>query len=144
MEYVAVVTKEGRRWLAEFPDCPGCQTFAETETALRGAAKEALEGWLEAHLELRRVPPRPKARRRAPTGARLWHVAVDPALAVAVQIRIARDDAQLSQAELAAKAGVSQQQIAKLERPGENPTIATLKKVANALGVALDVRLGAA
>jgi len=36
---------------------------------------------------------------------------------------------------------VSQQQIAKLERPGENPTIETIAKIAKALGVYLDVEL---
>jgi transcriptional regulator with XRE-family HTH domain len=34
---------------------------------------------------------------------------------------------------------VSQQQIAKLERPGENPTIGTLAKIAKALDRSLDV-----
>ena len=29
MRYVALLTKEGAQTLAEFPDCPGCQTFAE-------------------------------------------------------------------------------------------------------------------
>jgi len=88
------------------------------------------------------VPPRPRARRRGPGGARLWRVTVAPGLAVAVQIRWARQGAGLTQAALATRAGVSQQQIAKLERPGENPTLNTLTRVAAALGVALDVRLG--
>ena len=29
MEYVATVRKEGRATLIDFPDCTGCQTFAE-------------------------------------------------------------------------------------------------------------------
>ena len=29
MRYTAVVTKEGKQTLAEFPGCPGCQTFAD-------------------------------------------------------------------------------------------------------------------
>jgi predicted RNase H-like HicB family nuclease/DNA-binding XRE family transcriptional regulator len=142
MEYPAFVRREGNYWLVEFPDCPGCQTFARSEKELRKAAQEALEGWLEAHLVDGQVPPQPRPRRRAPKDVRLWSVAVDPALAVSLQIRWFRQDAGLSQADLAARAGVSQQQIAKLERPGENPTIATLKRVAKALDVKLEVHLG--
>lgn len=40
----------------------------------------------------------------------------------------------LTQADLAAMAGVTQQAIAKLEREDSNPTVATLVKVAAALG----------
>src|SRR5438128_2026223 len=50
MQYVAVVKKEGNRRLVEFPDCPGCQTFAEAGEDPREVGRDALEGWLEAHL----------------------------------------------------------------------------------------------
>jgi transcriptional regulator with XRE-family HTH domain len=36
---------------------------------------------------------------------------------------------------------VSQQQIAKLERPGANPSMTTLRKIADALGVRLEMEL---
>jgi transcriptional regulator with XRE-family HTH domain len=55
-------------------------------------------------------------------------------LAVALMIRWARRDGGLSQKELGVRAGVSQQQIAKLENPDENPSVETLEKVARALG----------
>ena len=141
MEYVAYVSREGKHWLAEFPDCPGCQTFADSGDALPAAAQEALEGWLEAHLVDGQVPPGPKAHKRAPSGSRLAPVRIDPALAVALQIRWARARERMTQRQLAKKAGVSQQQIAKLERPGENPTIDTVKKIAKALGVHVNVEL---
>jgi predicted RNase H-like HicB family nuclease len=57
MDYVANVHREGTQWVAEFPDAPGCQTFADSKEELRAAAQEALEGWLEAHLAARQVPP---------------------------------------------------------------------------------------
>jgi transcriptional regulator with XRE-family HTH domain len=41
-------------------------------------------------------------------------------------LRNARREAGLTQAELARRLGVSQAAVAKLERPGANPTIATL------------------
>src|SRR5580700_6842828 len=110
MHYHALVTREGKHHLAEFVDAPGCQTFASGEPALRGAAKEALEGWLEAHLADGQVPPRPKRRPATARGATVWTIEVGPRLAVAVELRWAREDAGLSQAEVAKRAGVSQQQ----------------------------------
>lgn len=141
MEYAAYVSREGKHWLAEFPDCPGCQTFADHGDELPAVALEALEGWLEAHLVDGQVPPEPKHHRRAPAGRKLAPIRIDPGLALALQIRWARAKQGLTQGELAKRAGVSQQQVAKLERPGENPTIGTIKKIAKALGVNVDVAL---
>jgi DNA-binding XRE family transcriptional regulator/predicted RNase H-like HicB family nuclease len=138
MHYVAYISKEGRQTLAEFPDCPGCQTFAEGEV-LAEVAREALEGWLEAHLIDGQVPPRPVEHTGAPQGMSSARVPVRPGLAAALEIRWARHDAKLSQGELGKKAGVSQQQIAKLENPDENPSLETLAKVARALGLEVNV-----
>jgi predicted RNase H-like HicB family nuclease/DNA-binding XRE family transcriptional regulator len=135
MQYPARISREGKYILADFPDCPGCQTFAESRDDLQAAAKEALEGWLEAHLVSGHVPPRP-----SPVsilgGAR---INVRPGLAAALNIRWARHEEGLSQSELGRRAGVSQQQIAKLENPDENPTVETLDKVARALRLSLDL-----
>lgn len=49
-------------------------------------------------------------------------------------IRKARIDAALTQAELASRAGLSQSAIARLERGGANPTVATLANVIAATG----------
>ena len=135
MRYHAKFAKDGRHWSAIFIDAPGCATFAGTREKALVAAKEALEGWLEAHLVDGRSPPRPSA------GSRGEPVDVDPQLAVAVSLRWARQDAGFTQADLAARIGVSQQQVAKLERPGANPSIATLKKIAVALGVRFEFDL---
>jgi transcriptional regulator with XRE-family HTH domain/predicted RNase H-like HicB family nuclease len=140
MHYVAYISREGTNVLAEFPDCPGCQTFAESSDDLAGAAREALEGWLEAHLVGGQVPPRPVERASAPTGVKIARVGVRPGLAAALAIRWARHDAKLSQKQLGDLAGVAQQQIARLENPDENPSLDTLSKVATALG--LDVNVG--
>jgi predicted RNase H-like HicB family nuclease len=117
MQYTAIVRREGSRFLAEFPDCPGCQTFASSVNELAGVAREALEGWLEAHLVSGQVPPRPTERSRAPIGAKLSRVPVRAGLAASLGVRWARQDADLTQGELGRRAGVSQQQIAKLENP---------------------------
>jgi ribosome-binding protein aMBF1 (putative translation factor) len=140
VQYDAFIHREGSRVLAEFPDCSGCQTFATGEE-IAAMARDALEGWLEAHLVGGKVPPRPTERARAPDGKNLVRVPVRAGLAAVLAIRWARQDAGLSQAELGRRAGVSQQQINKLEDPDENPKIETLEKVARALGLALDVNL---
>lgn len=135
MYYAAYISREGRHILAEFPDCPGCQTFADSADDLEAAAREALEGWLEAHLVDGQVPGRPVERSSAPHAKKLVRIGVRPGLAAALNIRWARHDAELSQKQLAELAGVSQQQVAKLENPDENPTLETLQKVGKALGV---------
>jgi predicted RNase H-like HicB family nuclease/DNA-binding XRE family transcriptional regulator len=141
MQYPAIITQEGKRILAEFPDCPGCATFAEPGEDILALAQEALTGWLEAHLEDGAAPPRPTIRRRWPRGSTILLVSVPVKLAVALSVRWARQDAGLSQGELAEKMGVSQQQAAKLEQPEANPSVATLAKVARALQWDLDLQL---
>lgn len=136
MHYHVRLEKEGRSWNAIFADAPGCATYGRSRAQAMAAAREALEGWLEAHLVDGRAPPRP-----ARTARNSEPVEVDPQLGLAIELRWARQEADLSQAELASRVGVSQQQIAKLEKPGANPSIATLRKVAAALGVRVQLEL---
>lgn len=136
MQYIARVAKEGRRTLVEFPDCPGCQSFADPGEDVVEVAREALEGWLETHLEDGDAPPRP-TRHRAANG--FLPVRIDPNLAVRLAIRWARQDENLSQGELAKRVGVTRQQISLLEAQGGNVTLGTLTKLATALGRELDV-----
>ncbi len=59
----------------------------------------------------------------------------------ALQIRMARAAAGLSQVELARRMGVSQQQVQRLEDPDKsNPTVATLRSIARALGRRVEIR----
>jgi predicted RNase H-like HicB family nuclease/DNA-binding XRE family transcriptional regulator len=137
MEYRAKLSKEGANWLVEFPGCSGCQTFGSTKAEALSMGKEALEGWLEAHLSSGQVPPRPRGKRGTPIG-------ISSTLAVVLQLRWARAEQGLSQADVAKRAGVTQQAIAKLEHPDGNPTLATIQKVAAVLGLRLEVQLKAA
>jgi predicted RNase H-like HicB family nuclease len=121
MHYDAFIRREGKHVLADFPDCPGCQTFADSGDELVRAAQEALEGWLEANLVRGKIPPRPIERSRAPVGAKLARVPVRAGLAAALAFRWARHDQGLTQAELGKIAGVTQQHIAKLENPEREP-----------------------
>ncbi|HEX7123907.1 MAG TPA: type II toxin-antitoxin system HicB family antitoxin [Gemmatimonadaceae bacterium] len=142
MEYVAVLTRERSNILVTFPDCPGCQTFGRSRDNAITRAADALEGWLEAHLVSGDAPPRPRRRRmkrqdRSDTVA----VPVSPILAVRLQLRWARQDLGLTQAQLAERVGVTRQQIGLLESPDANVTLRTLERVARAMGLRLDIQL---
>lgn len=139
MHYVARFSREGRRTLVKFPDCPGCQTFAEARQDVCAVAREALEGWLEAHLVLGDAPPKPRQSRR--TSRRYTAISINPALAVRLQLRWARLRLGISQAELARRVNVSRQQISLLESPDANLTLGTLEKVVRALGMDLSIEL---
>ena len=136
MQYHAKIEQEGRQWNAVFVDAPGCATCASSQKKVLAAAREALQGWLEAHLVDGRAPARPAASARGTVA-----VEVDPQIAVAIALRWARQEAGLTQGQLASRIGISQQQVAKLERPEANPSVATLRKVAEALGVRLHLEL---
>lgn len=145
MRYLARITKEGTRTLIDFPDCPGCQTFAERKESVAEVAREALEGWLEVHLEDGEAPPRPSSRLRSRgKQASVLPIVVDPSLAVRLQIRWARQAANLSQGDLAKRVGVTRQQISLIESQGGNITLGTLEKIAKALGTDVEVDLVAA
>lgn len=137
MYYIATVTREDKYWLAEFPDAPGCQTFADSSEELTEAAADALQGWLEGHLVDGQAPQRPQPRQ--PRQGDLV-VLVPLALSAALSVRWKRQELGLSQAELAKRIGVTQQQIAKIEDPDENPTLKTVSTVAKALGLFADLR----
>jgi antitoxin HicB len=73
--------------------------------------------------------------RQKPFG--LSNLAADAAL----MIRMARKRAGISQAQLARRMGVTQQQVQRLEDPDRaNPTVTTLRAVATALGLEVRIR----
>jgi predicted RNase H-like HicB family nuclease len=66
MQYPAYIRREGSRRLLSFPDCPGCESFAEPSEDAYAVAQEALEAWLEGVLAARDVPPLPGTIETAP------------------------------------------------------------------------------
>ena len=61
---------------------------------------------------------------------------------IALQLAVLRQEAGLSQKELARKAGTSQQQISRLESPSyEGHSLSMLRKVVNALGATIHVEI---
>jgi antitoxin HicB len=141
MRYPATVILEDGAFVVLFPACPGCQTQADTKDEILPMAREALEGWLESTMAVGDAPPVPPKVSRAPKGSKLIWVEVPSKLSVKIQLRWARHQARLTQAQLAKRAHVSQQQIAQLESPDSNPTLDTLEKVAQALGAKLQFTL---
>jgi transcriptional regulator with XRE-family HTH domain len=61
-------------------------------------------------------------------------------VAASTLLRAARRRADLTQAQLAARAGLSQAEVARLERAGSNPTAATLERLLRATGHRLELR----
>ena len=129
MNYKAILKREGKRWLVEFPDCPGCVTFGDSKAEALTNAVEALEGWLEANLVRDLVPPLPKARKGEP-------ILVNMTLAIAILLKVNRRLKHLTQAAVAKKAQLSQQQVARLESATGNPTVDMVTRVARALSIA--------
>lgn len=137
MIYVAKTSTERGRMLIEFPDCPGCQTFAERRDDPVIVARDALEGWLELHLEDGDFPPHPRFRWAA--GGKRLRVRISPSIAIRLEIRWARQRLGLSQAQLAERVGVTRQQISLLESKGGNLQVSTLQKIADALDLELSI-----
>lgn len=135
MHYWARLAREGRHILAEFPDCPGCQTFARGKDDIAGEATDALVGWLESHLANGEAPPAPKSR---PRGRGLL-IPVPATLAVRLQLRWARQRGGLSQAEFGKRLGVTRQQVHLFESKGTNPRLTSLERIATSLGLELDI-----
>lgn len=136
MQYSAIVTREGEFILGAFPDCPGCQTFVHGDEDIDVAAHEALEGWLEANLRKEMLPSRPGTV-SIPKSAKVHEITVPLPLAFRLELRWARAEASKTQAEFGKQLGMSQQQYAKLEGSGSNPTLGTVQRVAERAGVDL-------
>jgi DNA-binding XRE family transcriptional regulator/predicted RNase H-like HicB family nuclease len=143
MLYLARITHEGNATLADFPDCPGCQTFARAPLTIDAIASDALHGWLEATLDTGQPVPHPRSRLTLQKGERALPVQVSPALAARIALRWARDEAGMSQAEVAARMGVSPQAVSRVERSAGDASITTLARYAAALGARLSVRIDA-
>lgn len=63
-------------------------------------------------------------------------------LDLAVSLMKAREDANLTQKELATLVGTSQNAISRVENGNGNPSLRTLTRIADALNQPLDIRFG--
>jgi transcriptional regulator with XRE-family HTH domain len=60
---------------------------------------------------------------------------------LALEIARLREQAGLTQKQLAERIGTTQQQISRLERPNYRGSLTTLERVADALGMTVEIRL---
>ena len=143
MQYPAYIRRERDRWLVSFPDCPGCNTFAEPGEDVYAVAHEAIETWLEGVLAARDAPPVPGMIEHDTERDhdQLMMVTIGPLLSARVLIRNRREEFGVSQQQLAKSVGVTQQAIAKIESPDANVRLETLERVAAALGLQVDLNL---
>jgi transcriptional regulator with XRE-family HTH domain len=74
---------------------------------------------------------------RDPEFAALWAESL-PKLDLGVNVCLLRLERDLSQKQLAEAAGISQPRIAEIERSDANPTLLTITRIANALGVRVE------
>src|SRR4051794_7004377 len=78
-----------------------------------------------------------KSARLRSAGARAGYQQARQALAIGERVRLLREEHGLSQRELAERIGSTQPAIARLEAGGVSPSLATLDRIATAVGTAL-------
>jgi DNA-binding XRE family transcriptional regulator/predicted RNase H-like HicB family nuclease len=133
--YFAVLWEDKKgRVLIRFPQHPLVHTFGRDLAEATAHAKEALNLALEADFERGyRLPP--PSRPRLAKGERLLSVPLEPNIRTAYLLREWREEAGLTQTQLALRLGISYQAYQRMERPGRsNLTVATLDRIAQALG----------
>lgn len=69
---------------------------------------------------------------------------MDIAAFIGVAVRSHRQTLRLSQEELGGRAGLDRTYIGQVERGRRNPTMVSLQRIANALGIELDVLVATA
>jgi DNA-binding XRE family transcriptional regulator/predicted RNase H-like HicB family nuclease len=112
------------------PPLTGVITGGDSMEEARFNAREALTGVLLSRLDSGAPIDRPEA-----VDAPGVEMIEPEAEAVApIQLRWAREDAGLTQGQLAERLGITYQAVQKLERAGANPGIKTMAKVCRALG----------
>lgn len=142
--YYAIIfhEKKSKTYGVQFPDHPGIVTYGQTFEEAVEMAQEALSAALESDFDRDQPLPtshRPKSKR----GKKTAFIPLEPEIRMAYLLRSWRENADLSQKQLADRLGISFQAYQRMERPGRsNLTITTLQRIARALNKALllDVR----
>lgn len=124
-------TQDGVVYAQSLPPLDNVLTFGEDDESARAAAREALTGVLGAMLDRGDSIPQPLD--GAGVSDVLW-IEPDPHVAWPVLLRLERERAGITQAELAKRLDVTFQAVQKWERSGANPTLATVDRVMRALG----------
>jgi|MudIll2142460700_1097286.scaffolds.fasta_scaffold275355_2 predicted RNase H-like HicB family nuclease/DNA-binding XRE family transcriptional regulator len=131
--YYARITKQrGGGYLVEFPDLSGCLTEGKDLKTALANAREALSGWLFVALKHGDHVPAGRVRH----GRGYHRIVPDLDVSVPLVIRMGRQRRGLTQRQVAAALGISQQAYQRLESPGKsNPTLKTLDRLSGILGL---------
>lgn len=139
IRYQAKLTREDDGYSVDFPDLPGCFSMGDTRDEAIEHAAEALSLYLESARDPKWEVPKAKSRK----GKSYVWVTPDESVAIPLAIRQARLAQGIGQRELAKRLGKSVSQIQKLEMPGANPTVKTLRAISDALDLSLEINLAA-
>ncbi len=130
--YYAVLFREPRSQTVgvRFPDLPSVITYGRTWEEAEEHAREALSAALESDFERGATLPKP-SKPKVKRGGRVVFIPVDAEVRTAYLLRSWREDAGLTQKQIAEQLGVSYQAYQRMERPGRaNLTVRTLKRIA--------------
>lgn len=137
MYYSAKITKDKHSgFIVTFPDKENVFTTGETIQLALKNAEEALNVCMETELDLGMSLVEPKT--AADADKKLFAVSVRPELEVAYRIFEARRGK--TKQFVATSAGITKQAYQRFETPKGNPTVATLGRIAKALGKKLEIR----
>lgn len=120
----------GKYWVQGIGSLSGVLTEGESLDHARAMAREALSLMLASWLDDGKPIPRPDL----VEGEGIEWIEPDPAVSAPILLRWAREDAGLTQADLARRLNVTRQAVQRLERSDANPSIKTLARAMRALG----------
>jgi predicted RNase H-like HicB family nuclease/DNA-binding XRE family transcriptional regulator len=130
--------EEGGYWVQGVPPLTNVLSEGETLEHAKEMAREALSGVFLSMLDHGLPIPRPLP---IIEEEGIQWIEPEPSVVAPILLRWAREDAKMTQSELAARLGITYQSVQRLERSGANPSIKTLAKVAKALGRELHIAL---
>jgi predicted RNase H-like HicB family nuclease/DNA-binding XRE family transcriptional regulator len=121
---------EGGYCVQGLPPMEGVISDGETLDEAKDMAKDALTGVLATLLDHNLPIPRPVPAE----GPDVYAISPDSHVAIAVLLRWAREDAGLTQGEVAQRLGIKQPSYQRLEKPDANPSIQTIARAFKAIG----------
>lgn len=121
----------------DFPEHPNVFSWGRDWEHAKETAAEGLSIALEEDFKLGFKLP-PASRPKAKPGQRVEFIPIKWDVYIAYLIRHWREEAGLTQLEMAERLGIKQQSYQRMERPGRsNLTLATLERIVKALGMEL-------
>jgi antitoxin HicB len=124
---------EGGYLIQGFPPMEGVISEAETHEEALAMAQDALSGVLAVMLTDKAPIPRPDPA-YIPQEPHVYFISPTADITIALLLRWAREDAGLTQAQVAERLGIKQQSYQRLERPDANPSLKTIESAFKAVG----------